>query len=227
MRDADGKICGVVGVAVDVTDRRRAEDALRESEARLRTIIETEPECVKLVDEQGRLLDMNPAGLAMIEADGIDTIRGQPIVNIVAPEHRAAFTDMHRRVFAGEAAGPEPHDFRRLDVGRAPAFEFSLVSRPVARAGTAIAVRCACGQGLPAIAFRAIGGRCCAEMARELLVGLGHHYCSAIRSSAAPSGDDATPRESRISALRITSSGAPNCNAILQTTAASRATASA
>ena len=104
MRDADGKICGVVGVAVDVTDRRRAEDALRESEARLRTIIETEPECVKLVDEQGRLLDMNPAGLAMIEADGIDTIRGQPIVNIVAPEHRAAFTDMHRRVFAGEAA---------------------------------------------------------------------------------------------------------------------------
>ncbi len=104
MRDADGRICGVVGVAVDVTDRRRAEDALRESEARLRTIIETEPECVKLVDEQGRLLDMNPAGLAMIEADSIDTIRGQPIVNIVAPEHRAAFTDMHRRVFAGEAA---------------------------------------------------------------------------------------------------------------------------
>lgn len=104
MRDADGRVCGVVGVAVDVTDRRRAEDALRESEARLRTIIESEPDCVKLVDEQGRLLDMNPAGLAMIEADSIDTIRGQPIINIVAPEHRAAFTDLHRRVFAGEAA---------------------------------------------------------------------------------------------------------------------------
>jgi PAS domain S-box-containing protein len=103
MRDADGRICGVVGVAVDVTDRRRAEDALRESEARLRTIIESEPDCVTRVDEPGRLLDMNPAGLAMIEADSIDTIRGQPIIDIVAPEHRAAFIDLHRRVFAGEA----------------------------------------------------------------------------------------------------------------------------
>jgi len=98
-----GAIDGVVGMAFDVTDQRRAENALRESEARLRTIIETEPECVKLVDERGRLLEMNPAGLAMIEADSIDQVRGQSIAQVVAPEHRAAFLDLHRRVFAGEA----------------------------------------------------------------------------------------------------------------------------
>ena len=103
LHESNGQISGVIGVAFDVTDRHRAEDALRESEARLRTIIESEPECVKLVDDQGRLLDMNPAGLAMIEADSIDTVRGLPIVDIVAPEHRAAFTELHRRVFAGEA----------------------------------------------------------------------------------------------------------------------------
>jgi len=105
--DASGVVTGVVGFAFDVTDWRRTETALRESEARLRTIIETEPECVKLVDDQGRLLDMNPAGLAMIEADSIDTIRGRPIIDVVAPEHRAAFTDLHRRVFAGEAVALE------------------------------------------------------------------------------------------------------------------------
>ena len=103
MRDADGRICGVVGVAFDVTDRHRAEDALRESEARLRTIIESEPECVKLLDHQGRLLDMNPAGLAMIEADSIDAVRGHSVLDVVAPEHRAAFEDLNRRVFAGES----------------------------------------------------------------------------------------------------------------------------
>jgi PAS domain S-box-containing protein len=103
LRESNGQISGVIGVAFDVTDRQRAQDALRESEARLRTIIESEPECVKLVDDQGRLLDMNPAGLEMIEADSIDTIRGLPTVNVVAAEHRAAFTDLLRRVFTGES----------------------------------------------------------------------------------------------------------------------------
>src|SRR2546425_4377903 len=104
LRDGSGPIVGVVGFAFDITERRRAEDALRESEARLRTIIESEPECVKLLDAQGRLLDMNPAGLAMVQADSLDALRGRPIVDVVAPEHRAAFTDLHRRVFAGESA---------------------------------------------------------------------------------------------------------------------------
>jgi PAS domain S-box-containing protein len=102
LRDASGRIIGVVGVAFDVTERRRAEDALRDGEARLRTIIESEPECVKLVDQQGRLLEMNPAGLAMIEADSIDQVRGQLMVKAVAPEHRAAYLDLLRRVFNGE-----------------------------------------------------------------------------------------------------------------------------
>lgn len=100
---SSGEITGVVGFAFDITDWRRTETALRESEGRLRTIIETEPECVKLVDAQGRLLDMNPAGLAMIEADSIDAVRGRPVLDIVTPEHRAAYEHLIRRVFAGES----------------------------------------------------------------------------------------------------------------------------
>ena len=101
LRDGTGPIVGVVGLAFDITERRHAEDALRESEARLRTIFETEPECVKLLDAQGRLLEMNPAGLAMVEADSLEVLRGRPMVEIVAPEYRAAFAELHRRVFAG------------------------------------------------------------------------------------------------------------------------------
>src|SRR3989441_5973498 len=103
LHESNGQISGVIGVAFDVTDRHRAEEALRESEARLRTIIESEPECVNLADAQGRVLDMKPAGLAMIEAESSDTVRGLPIVDIVAPEHRAGFSELHRRVFAGES----------------------------------------------------------------------------------------------------------------------------
>src|SRR5882672_8485310 len=50
--------------------------ALRKSEARLRAIVEAEPECVKLLDAEGRLIEMNPAGLRMIEAESLEALRG-------------------------------------------------------------------------------------------------------------------------------------------------------
>ncbi len=92
-----GRVVGVVGFAFDVTERH-------DSQERLRAIIDSEPDCVKLVDSQGRLLEMNPAGLAMIEAPSIDAVRLRPMIELVAPEHRAAFADLHARVFAGQSA---------------------------------------------------------------------------------------------------------------------------
>src|SRR5712691_4883658 len=91
-----GRVVGVVGFAFDVTERH-------DSQERLRAIIDSEPDCVKLVDAAGRLLEMNPAGLAMIEASSLDDVRGQPIISIIVPEHRPAFTDLHNRVFRGES----------------------------------------------------------------------------------------------------------------------------
>jgi len=89
-----GDVVGVVGFAYDVTDRH-------DTQERLRTIINSEPDCVKQLDAEGRLLDMNPAGLAMIQAESIEQVRGLEIAQVIAPEHRAAFNDLHRRVFAG------------------------------------------------------------------------------------------------------------------------------
>jgi PAS domain S-box-containing protein len=89
-----GDVVGVVGFASDVTDRH-------DSQERLRTIIDSDPDCVKQLDAEGRLLDMNPAGLAMIQAESIEQVRGLEITQVVAPEYRAAFNDLHRRVFAG------------------------------------------------------------------------------------------------------------------------------
>jgi len=89
-----GNVVGVVGFAYDVTDRH-------DTQERLRTIIASDPDCVKQLDAEGRLLDMNPAGLAMIQAESIEQVRGLEIAQVIAPEHRAAFNDLHRRVFAG------------------------------------------------------------------------------------------------------------------------------
>src|SRR6266550_2801433 len=91
-----GDVVGVVGFASDVTDRD-------DSQERLRTIIDSDPDCVKQLDAAGRLLDMNPAGLAMIQAESIEQVRGLEIAQVIAPEYRAAFNDLNRRVFAGSS----------------------------------------------------------------------------------------------------------------------------
>ena len=89
-------------IVIDITERKRAEVALIESENRLRAIVESEPECVKLLDINGKLLDMNPAGLAMIEADSLEQVTGALMYSLVVPEHQAAFKGLHKRIFEGE-----------------------------------------------------------------------------------------------------------------------------
>lgn len=84
--------------------RQLADKELRASELHLRSIIDAEPECIKMVDAQGVLLQMNPAGLAMIEADALEQVAGQPVHDLIAPEYRSAFSQMHKRVLAGETA---------------------------------------------------------------------------------------------------------------------------
>lgn len=79
-----------------------AQRALRESESQLRAIIETEPECVKILGPDGQLVFMNASGLAMIEADSLDQVIGKPIINLIMPEHRRAFLQLTRNVLAGK-----------------------------------------------------------------------------------------------------------------------------
>lgn len=99
--DATGKLIHIDGIASNVTERKLAEAALQESEKRWRFIVESEPECVKVVDREGRLLEMNPAGLAMIQATS-DQVIGKKAVGLVAEEDQEAFNEMIEGVFRGE-----------------------------------------------------------------------------------------------------------------------------
>jgi PAS domain S-box-containing protein len=92
----------VTGVLLDITDRKRAEEQLRESEARQRAITEATPECIKIVGPNGELLHMNQAGLCMIEAPEFGTVRGADTFSLIAPEHLDMWRKNHARVLAGE-----------------------------------------------------------------------------------------------------------------------------
>jgi PAS domain S-box-containing protein len=91
----------LIGTTVDITARKLAEIKLRESESRLRTIIDAEPECVKVVARDGQLIEMNAAGLRMLEADSLAAIADKNLLEFVLPDYREAFVDLHRKVIDG------------------------------------------------------------------------------------------------------------------------------
>jgi PAS domain S-box-containing protein len=83
--------------------RQQAEAALQQSEQRLRTIIETEPECIKVVDKDGRLLEINRAGMAMLQADSVEQVRRYGVLHFVLPDYHADFLNLHQQVMSGQS----------------------------------------------------------------------------------------------------------------------------
>ncbi len=84
-------------------ERDQAQQQLAASQRQLRSIIETEPECVKVLAPDGSLLQMNSAGLNMLEADSLEQIQGKNIVHILLPAYREAFKALGERVNRGES----------------------------------------------------------------------------------------------------------------------------
>lgn len=72
-------------------------------ESELYAIIETQPECVKLLNEEGVVLRMNRAGLEMLEANSPDQVLGHYVEEIITPAYRQAFKTLTQQVFAGES----------------------------------------------------------------------------------------------------------------------------
>lgn len=116
--DADGRLAGIVGEGdflrhlseeLDCKQQqldlqKRMEQSFFENERFLNTIIESEPECVKVVDKELRLLRTNRAGLTMMEADSYEQVIGQNLLGLVTPEYREPLAEAAWRIFAGEQA---------------------------------------------------------------------------------------------------------------------------
>ncbi len=72
------------------------------SNARLKTILESEPECVKTVNSKGELVDLNPAGLKMLGATDVEQVRGTHLSMMVDPKDWPTYQKNMAAVFRGE-----------------------------------------------------------------------------------------------------------------------------
>jgi PAS domain S-box-containing protein len=104
IRNASGHIVGASKVARDITERIQSEKALRESEERFRAIVDTTPECVKLVTRDGTVIHMNSSGLQMVGAIDPREVVGKNVYALICPEDRDRYREFNERVCAGEKA---------------------------------------------------------------------------------------------------------------------------
>jgi PAS domain S-box-containing protein len=102
IKDSDGRVIGASKVGRNITEQMKVEQALRESEERFRQIVETTPECVKVVGADGTLLQMNSSGMAMIGAAFPEMVIGKNVYDIIAPHDRDRYRAFNERICRGE-----------------------------------------------------------------------------------------------------------------------------
>jgi len=113
-KDATGNVRNVIVSFSDVTDSKRAAEALRESEERYRTLVETSPDAVSVI-EDGRIRYANPAALLLVGARELSEIVGRLAADFIGEESLAEAARRIAAVVEGHRDSVGEVKLRRLD----------------------------------------------------------------------------------------------------------------
>ena len=113
LRGRDGRIVGTFGISRDVTVERLAEEALRESERRMRLIIDTAYDAFVAMDAEGRIVDWNPQAEVAFGWSR-DEALGRTLADTIIPHRYRAAHNEGLRHFLATGHGPVLN--RRIEI---------------------------------------------------------------------------------------------------------------
>jgi len=137
-RDEDGAVTAVEGIALDITDRKKMEMALTESERRFREMADTLPQPIFECDLQGNVTFANQTAFDLYGYERQDLKKGVSIFQVFAYEDRENMMKNFQkslsqdRVFTYEYTGLKKEG---------TTFHFIVYSRPIIREGRPVGLR--------------------------------------------------------------------------------------
>jgi PAS domain S-box-containing protein len=126
IRHADGTPAGIAGTIRDITRRKRAEDALRESEAKFRSLVENALEGILILDPQGNIRFANRAAAGTVGVDDPLSLVGRNVMDFIAPVSRNEVMRDLEQVAAGHDGYPA---FYRVVTARGDTIDVECIGK--------------------------------------------------------------------------------------------------
>ena len=101
VRGCQGKATSCRAAVMDITERKRAEEELHESEEDYRRLTELLPDSIFVVNGD-RIAFVNSAGLRLLGASHVDQIVGRPVLDFIHPEDQIAIKNRMQSTFEGK-----------------------------------------------------------------------------------------------------------------------------
>ncbi|MDP8239798.1 MAG: PAS domain S-box protein [Candidatus Hatepunaea meridiana] len=136
--DDKGNISGTLSSGEDITERKRAEKTLLESECRFRDMAELFPECIYECDLEGNLTFVSQIGFERFGYTSEDYAKGIDSLQMVAPVDRRRAAENIARIIKGELLGGGEYTAIRKDGTKFPVI---IYSSPIMRENDPIGFR--------------------------------------------------------------------------------------
>jgi PAS domain S-box-containing protein len=138
IKDENGLVVRIAGIAEDITERKRAEVALRESEERFRELAELMPETIFEVNLKGRLTFVNRNAYNYFGYTQADLKRGLTSFDMILPADRDRAKENVAKILSGERTGINEYTAIRKD---GTTFPVMIHSAPIFKEGKPVGLR--------------------------------------------------------------------------------------
>jgi len=113
--DNEGNVIGVVEIATDITERKKAENAIRESEEKFKAIIETSPDGIAITSLEGTIQFVTTNVLSMWGYDSEEEILGRNTMEFVHPDYHDKAISLISEMIQGNLTGAAEYLMVRKD----------------------------------------------------------------------------------------------------------------